>query len=117
VHGRPNAIGKLHARHLVVEELRHAGAGDGQDADQHGDPVRRGFLQKALQDTPIEYRLGQAELGAFVHLPLEPAHLLLEVERARIGADADVQSAGLAEGVPGDIQASVQVGDQPHQTD
>ena len=48
-HTFANRLGDLHARHLVVEELRVAVAGERQEPDEHRQAERRDVVRETLE--------------------------------------------------------------------
>ena len=65
----------------------------------------------------IEDRLRDRELRARLHLVFEPAQLLVRIERAGIGGDADVKRRRRADGLPADVGAAVEPRDHVRQAD
>ena len=81
-----------HAGHLVGHELRVPEAFERRrppPAPESGTP--RCASRNRESAASIEHRLRDRELRARLHLVLEPPHLLIEVERAGVGGDADVE--------------------------
>src|SRR5271157_6118091 len=101
-HALHEFLGNGHAQ-LVDHELGVAVAGERPDAANHRNPDVLGAAQETFQVVEVEDRLGHHVLGAGFHLPLEAADLLVQVQRAGVGAHADHERGLRAHGIAADI--------------
>src|SRR5205085_11632516 len=66
-------------------------------------------LEKTLEQIEIEDGLGDGVLGAGLDLELEAVNLLIDVQRAGIGADAEQQRGLRAHRIAADVEPVIQI--------
>src|SRR5207244_10977966 len=93
---------------LVGEELGVAQADERPDPRHDRNAVGFHPLQEALQLAHVEHRLGDGELRARVHLPVEPGKLAVQLDGAGVHADADRPTGGRADRVVAGVEPGVE---------
>ena len=75
------------------------------------------LAQELLQQREVEHRLGDGVLGAGLDLVFEAADFLVDVGHAGIGADADDERGGRADGIAAEVEAAIEIGNDVDQSD
>src|SRR5438105_3680429 len=107
-HPLHEALGDWNAQ-LVDHELGIAVAGERPDPADHRDSELLNATEEALEQIEIEDGLGDGVLGAGLDLELEAVNLLVDVQSAGIGADAEQQRGLRAHRIAADVEPVVEI--------